>query len=105
MKSILAFAIAASLLAATPARAEKVDMAKIKCDDLAHLYLPQFVVIGAWLSGYYNAKNNRTEVDTEQLTSNTQKVLDFCKSNPDVTVMQAVERLNLEAGKTGRAVN
>jgi hypothetical protein len=93
MRSILATAIAASLLTVASARAQTIDMAQIKCSDLSRVYIEQFVVIDAWLSGYYHGKSNRTVVDRKQAAENTRKVVEFCKANPNVTVMQAVERL------------
>jgi len=68
-------------------------MAKVTCDDMRHTYLEDLVVIGSWLSGYYNAKRNNTIVDLKQLGRNTQRVLQFCQTNPEVPVMQAVDQI------------
>jgi len=70
-----------------------IDMAAIKCSDLNRVYLEQFVVIDAWLSGYYHGKSNKTVLDRRQAAENTQKAVQFCKANPGVTVMQAIDRL------------
>jgi len=72
----------------------RANMAKITCGELSDLYVEEFVVIGAWMSGYYNAKRNNTIVDVKQLAANTAKVMDFCKKNPKVTVMKAIEKLS-----------
>jgi len=96
MRSILAVTVAASLLTVASARAQTmdvIDMAAIKCSDLNRVYLEQFVVIDAWLSGYYHGKSNKTVLDRRQAAENTQKVVQFCKANPGVTVMQAIDRL------------
>ena len=98
MKTTLALAIAASFLTFTTVRAQTIDMGKLACDELGRVYLDQFVFIDAWLSGYYHAKSNKTVVDLKQIAANTQKVLQFCKSNPTVTVMQAIERLKESDG-------
>jgi hypothetical protein len=71
----------------------KVDMAALTCAELSSLYVDEFVVAGAWMSGYYNAKRGNTSVDIKQLGENSKKVLDFCKSNPKMTVMKAIEQL------------
>ena len=97
-KTSLALAIAASFLTFTTVRAQTIDMGKLACDELGRVYLDQFVFIDAWLSGYYHAKSNKTVVDLKQIAANTRKVLQFCKSNPTVTVMQAIERLKESDG-------
>ena len=97
-KTSLALAIAASFLTFTTVRAQTIDMGKLRCDELGRVYLDQFVFIDAWLSGYYHAKSNKTVVDLKQIAANTRKVLQFCKSNPTVTVMQAIERLKESDG-------
>jgi len=102
MRSILATAIVASLLAIAPTRAQMfdgpvIDMAEIKCSDLNRVYLEQFVIIDAWLSGYYHGKSGKTVLDRKQAAENTRKVVQFCKANPNVTVMQAIERLSAES--------
>jgi hypothetical protein len=73
-------------------------MASLRCDDLGRLYLDQFVFIDAWFSGFFHAKSNKTTVDLRQVAANTQKVLQFCKANPTVTVLQAIERLSAAGG-------
>ena len=93
MKFIPIFAIAASLLSGAPAYAQTVDMEKLSCDELSRVYLGEFVVIDAWLSGFYHGKSNKTVVDTKQVAANTQKVVQFCKANPGTTVMQAIDKL------------
>ena len=93
MRSISAIAIAILLLAMPRAHAQTADMSKVTCDDLSHAYVEDLVVIGSWLSGYYNAKRNNTVVNLKELGTNTQKVLQFCRTNPNVTAMQAVEQV------------
>ena len=78
-------------------------MAKVTCDDLRHGYLEDFVVIGSWLSGYYNAKRNNTIVDRKQLGINTQRALQFCQINPQVRSRGSLIRSLLRG--TDRRVN
>jgi hypothetical protein len=82
------------LLLANGAQADKADMAKITCDDLTHAYVADLVVIGAWMSGYYNAKRNNTVIDEAELSKNANKVQDFCGANPKATVMEAIEQIS-----------
>jgi hypothetical protein len=80
------------------AHAQTVDMADVKCGDLSRLYLEEFIVIDAWFSGYYHGKSNTTVIDSNKVATNTHKVVEICKTNPDVTVMQAIEKLSAAGG-------
>jgi hypothetical protein len=75
MRSILSVTIAASLLTIPPIRAqtfgESIDLAELKCSELSRVYLAQFVVIDAWLSGYYHGKSGRTVIDRKLAAENT----------------------------------
>jgi len=93
MRSISTIAIANLLLIAPCAHAQTADMSQVTCSDLSDAYAGDLVVIGSWLSGYYNAKRNNTVVNLKELGTNTQKVLQFCRTNPSVTAMQAVEQV------------
>jgi hypothetical protein len=62
------------------------------------MYIDEYVVIGAWMSGYYNAKHNNTMIDVRQLAENSWKMVEFCKRNPKMTVMKIIE--TLIAGKS-----
>jgi len=96
VRSISMLAIALSILPTASARAQTADMAKLTCDELTRLAPDELVVIGAWLSGYYNAKHNNTVVDAKRLKANTQQIMQFCQANPKVTAMQAIEKLVTE---------
>jgi hypothetical protein len=37
-------------------------------------------------------------IDSSKVATNTHKVLEICKMNPDVTVMQAIEKLSAAGG-------
>jgi hypothetical protein len=93
-KLILAITVSAMACASGAAAAQmKADMAKISCADLSQLYADEFLVLGAWMSGYYNAKRNNTLIDVKQLAINTKNVLGFCNKNPKMTVMKAIETM------------
>jgi hypothetical protein len=93
MRSISAITITNLLLMAPCAHAQTADIAKVTCDDLNHASAEDLVVIGSWLSGYYNAKRNNTAINLSELGANTRKVLQFCRTNPQATAMHAVEQV------------
>jgi len=55
-------------------------------------------VLGVWLSGYYDGKRSNTVLDTQAVEKNGSKVMNYCRSHLNMTVMQAVESV-LGAGK------
>ena len=75
-----------------------VDVAKITCSQWSGYKITNPQNIALWLSGYYNGKRDNTVLDTQALTAHVDKLRDFCIVNPDVPVMQAVEKV-LTAGK------
>ena len=88
----IACGVAASLSLAPSAIAQTtVDVAKVTCDQwvLYKIANPDYITM--WLSGYYNAKLNNTVVDLEGLKEDAAKVRDYCRANPQTTLMQAVQ--------------
>jgi acid stress chaperone HdeB len=94
LKAVLAIATGALIISGSGAIAQaKINMAKITCADLVNSYPDEMVVIGTWMSGYYNAKRNNTTIDPKTLAANSKRVADYCRANPKVTVMKAIESL------------
>jgi hypothetical protein len=72
-----------------------IDVAKITCDQYIHSKIATPRLIGAWLSGYYNAKRNNHIVDLQNFEANLSKLENFCyqQKNFKIPVMQAVEQV------------
>src|SRR5262245_17597806 len=68
-----------------------IDIAKVTCEQLLVGPIEDAVATGLWLSGYYNAKLNNTQVDLNQLRVNAETVVKYCAQNPKTMVMQAIE--------------
>ena len=88
-----------SLFFAPSLRAQvQIDISKITCDQYVHtITTPR--LIGAWLSGYYNAKRDNHMVDVRNFNANLRKLEKFCyqEKHFKMPVMQAIEQLG--AGK------
>ena len=91
MKSFSALSLTALILMTPLAYAQILDMEKVRCDELSRVYLEQYPFFDAWMSGYYHGKKGQTVVDARQFAANAQKVLQFCRANPSVFVMQAID--------------
>jgi hypothetical protein len=74
--------------------AKKVNLAEVRCGDLSQMTAEEYIVIGAWMSGFYNAKRDNTMIDVKQLAANSRHVSEYCRKNPKLTVMKAIERLS-----------
>jgi acid stress chaperone HdeB len=86
--------ISGVILAGTclPAQAQMtLDVSKITCDQFVGYKITNPRNIALWLSGYYNGKRGNTIIDTQELEQNSEKVQDYCRLNPKMPVMQAVE--------------
>lgn len=68
-----------------------VDIAKITCDQFTLYKITDPRNIAIWLSGYYHGLHNDTIVDTQQLSANLRKIMDYCNLHTQETVMKAVE--------------
>ena len=90
-KNILAAALVCAL-ASTSAHAQvTIDVSKITCEQYVLYKVVSPDKIAIWLSGYYNAKRGTTIVSPQTLEGNASKVKEYCRANPAVPVMQAVE--------------
>jgi len=97
MRAMILLFVVLTCGAIPPARAQvTLDLAKVSCDQWVAYKITDPQKIALWMSGYYNGKRGNTLVDTQGLTADVQKLRDFCLTNPQVPVMQAVERLLVE---------
>ena len=77
-----------------PAHAQvTLDLAKVTCDQWAGYKITNPQNIALWISGYFNGARGNTVIDTQRLNADTQKIRDFCITNPQVPIMQAVEKV------------
>lgn len=70
-----------------------VDVAKVSCNQFALYKVASPETLAIWLHGYYSGKRSSTVVDVEALKTNMKKLRDYCVQNPDVPLLDAVERL------------
>jgi len=90
--SVLSFILIVA--ASPPAHAQvTLDLAKVTCDQWAGYKITNPQNIALWLSGFYNGKRGNTVIDTQGLAAENQKLRDFCITNPQMPVMQAIEKV------------
>ncbi|MGO9698752.1 MAG: HdeA/HdeB family chaperone [Xanthobacteraceae bacterium] len=80
--------------ATVPARAQvMVDMARITCGQFMDYAFDKQEVIGAWMSGYFNASLNRKILDIARYQANSKRVSNYCKKHKNNTLMNAVQKV------------
>ena len=90
-----------ALFLISPAHAQvSIDVSKITCDQFVHAKIGPPRTLAAWLSGFYNGKQNNRIVDTQTFEANLSKLETFCseEKNSKLPVMQAIERV-IRTGK------
>jgi hypothetical protein len=77
-----------------PARAVvKVEMSAITCRQFINSPFDRQLVIGAWMSGFWNAQRNMEALDITRFRDNSKRVSDYCKKHRRETLMGAVEKV------------
>jgi acid stress chaperone HdeB len=96
MKSMTVTCIAAGLLAGNllpAARAETIDLARIKCAEFLTTSKEEITYTLAWLDAYHKEDDDPLIVDSDKVQADAKKLEDFCAANPNVGVMSASEKL------------
>ena len=99
--AILASGMCGALLCASLAQAQvTIDASKITCDQFVHSKLMPVRIMAAWLSGFYQGKNDNRIVDAQRFQDSFNKVEKFCyeEKNFKMPVMQAIEQ-TLQPGR------
>jgi hypothetical protein len=81
----------ASLVVASPASAQSIDLATIKCRDFIVLSKETIATLTVWLDGYYTDEEDAAVFEPDKLKSNAEKLTAFCAQNPKMGVMTAAE--------------
>jgi acid stress chaperone HdeB len=89
MKKILAVALLALAAATTQARAETIDLATVKCSDLASMDENASGFMFTWLLGYQSGQAGTTTLDLGAMESLGGKIGEYCAQNPDVGLLSA----------------
>lgn len=77
---------------ATGARAEVIDLATVKCSDLATMSDEDGTFFFVWLHGYFGGKAGDTTMDLSAMEAAGKTIGEFCAANPDVGVLSAAQQ-------------
>src|SRR5437762_2922234 len=91
MKRFILAGLLLPTLAISAAHAQvSIDVSKITCDQMRNK-MANPIAAALWLNGYYAGKRNDTAIDVISLNRNAEKVSEYCASNPETTLMKAIE--------------
>jgi acid stress chaperone HdeB len=94
MKRYLRIAVAvASIFSAGQVMAAEMDVSTATCKEVGDLSAAKTVAVALWVNGYVHGKAGNPMIDSDKAQANAEKVADYCKSNPDSTLSNAIETL------------
>ena len=96
MKRTLAVAAVAALSFAMPATAETIDLATVKCSELATMKQEDASFLFTWLLGYADGQAGTTTMDLSAMESIGTKIGEYCGANPDVGILSAASEILAE---------
>ena len=92
MRTTSAF-LALALLGTSPASAQVIDVATIKCEDFIKSGKENIGSLMMWLSGYYTGEDDDAIIDFNKMASNGEKLGKYCAENPTISLLTAAERI------------
>jgi acid stress chaperone HdeB len=96
MRKFAIFAILMMAGAAIPVNAAvMVEMSLITCKQYQEMVKSEpdkAAIVAAWMGGYFSASKDLSTVDLRYTKRNTDKVMKYCKSHRDETLMSAVQK-------------
>jgi hypothetical protein len=92
MKSLLLAVLgAASVVAATPSRADPVDMSTVTCAQLLGMKQDEVGFMLTWIVGYMAGADEETSMDPDALAKHVADTVTYCTENQEMSVMNAAK--------------
>lgn len=92
-KTLLAIGLLVTA-SALPARAEVIDLATVKCSDLASMSPEDSSFFFTWVHGYYGGQAGDTTMDLDAMEAAGTAIGEYCGANPDVGVLAAIKQMS-----------
>ncbi len=91
MRTILATALAVTLVSAGSASAQVVDMNTVTCNDFNGFKKATTFAIVMWLDAYYRDDDDPPIIDFEKLGQKAERLAVYCSQNPTHSLTTAAE--------------
>lgn len=89
MTRTLAAAAIAALFLTVPAKAETVDLATVKCSELADMKPDDASFMFAWMLGYSGGQTGTTTLELTSMEAVGTEIGEYCAANPEVGLLSA----------------
>lgn len=96
MRRTLAAAAIAALSFTLPAQAETIDLATVKCSELATMDQESAAFMFTWLLGYANGQAGTTTMDLAAMSAVGTEIGEYCGANPDIGILSAATTVMAE---------
>jgi len=93
VKILSAVLVAAALIAATPAHAQKLDLSNVKCKEFIAGSKENIGLILMWLTGYFADEDDPPVIDFDKMKADGEKLGAYCGKNPDAGLITAAEEV------------
>ena len=91
MRPLFVVLIASAALA-LPARAERLDLATVKCSEFFASGADNIARTMMWLEGYYSEENASPIIDFDKMKADETKIRDYCAANPNDSLITSAEK-------------
>jgi acid stress chaperone HdeB len=91
MRTILAIALAITLVSAGSASAQVVDMNTVTCSDFNGFKKDTTFAIVMWLDAYYRDEDDPPIIDFDKLGKKAARLAVYCNQNPTHALTTAAE--------------
>jgi acid stress chaperone HdeB len=85
--------LAAVLILAAPAHAEKWDLSTVNCQTFLGFDKDTTNILLAWLDAYYKDDDDPAIIDSEKYLANAKKLGEYCRANPSLGLITAADKL------------
>jgi hypothetical protein len=97
-KLYFSLALAAASLPSVGQAQVTLDMTRVTCANYLAMSPDQTRIFSAWMSGWFNQKFGYITVGFDDFARNVASVQQWCASNPQETIMAALDRSHPQAG-------
>jgi hypothetical protein len=73
------------------AQTSNVDVGKMTCKEFDALPKERVTAVTTWLDGYYTEEDDPKLIEFDAITASAEKLINFCKQNPNATLLSASE--------------
>ena len=103
-KLMLGLALAATMVPVSGLAQMTVDMTRVTCADYLAMPADRSQIFSAWMSGWFNQRFGYITVGMTDFARNVDSVKRWCTSNPQRTIMAALEQSPPQPGPPGGQV-